>query len=105
MPKAEVEVEPGEQLQLLDTDHPARAQIMRICGAINKADKERSAAQTKATDQRDKLAEVMHEHKLTDFRAGKYVVRLTGIERVSVKKITATENDSDDEEDDGPVGE
>lgn len=87
-----------EQPALLDVDHPARPQILRLVREIRGYDDDRSVAQDKGTKRREALAEVMHEHKLTEFRVGEFVAKLKpGKDKVSVRKVSPDEDNNGDE--------
>ena len=88
--------EPGEQLKLIDTDHPAHKDLLRIARAVRSADKDRSDAQTKANEKRAELRDLMKKHKLRHITVGDVEIDLKP-ERVSVKERTEESDEGDDE--------
>lgn len=97
--KAKKMPEPGDdgQLELIDVEHPEDKDIMRLARAIRKFDKERSAAQAKASEKRVELAKLLHDHKIKRYKRGETDITLEVKDSVSVKLAkTKAEGDSSD---------
>lgn len=93
---AKATVEDDNQPKLIETDHPARNKILALVKKIRSADADRSEAQEKGTKAREELAELMHEHKLGEFRVQEFIAKLKpGRDKVSVRKAADDEEDSE----------
>ena len=75
------------QQALIDTDHPKKAQILKLCGKIKAADQERADAQGKASELRKELGDLLAAENINHFVGGEYDVTISEKKiKVSVKK-------------------
>jgi hypothetical protein len=90
-----LDVDP-HQPDLLDVKHPAHKKVASLVKRIRECDLDRSEAQEAATRARDELADVLHEHKLKEFRIGEHLVKLRpGKDKVSVRKAESDGGEDD----------
>lgn len=90
------EAQPGEQLRLINTDHPAHKPLLKLARKVRDHDRDRSDAQAKANEARAELRELMKQHGLTHCTLGDVEITLKP-ERVSVKERTQeSRSDPDD---------
>lgn len=79
--------EDNGQASLIDTDHPKKAQILKLCAKIKSADQERADAQSRASELRKELGDLLAAEKISHFVGGEYDVTLSDAKiKVSVKK-------------------
>lgn len=84
-PKDAPKPEENGQLDLIDVEHPANKEIIKLAKVIRGFDKERSDAQGKADEKRHEMADLLRSHKISHFKNGDVEVTLKDVEKVSVK--------------------
>lgn len=95
MPK-DTDVKSTEQGVLIDTDHPAEKELLKLARQVRKLDAERSEAQDEADKVRAKLGDVMRANKLKRFVRGNIEIQIKpSEERVSVRGRKSETDDGD----------
>ena len=89
----------GEQLQLIESDHPARKKLQALARGVKRTDLKRKEAQDEREKLCDKITETMAEHKLEgSFRVGDIEIQVKpGKTKVSVRGVK--EEDAQEEND------
>ena len=88
----------GEQLQLIEADHPARKKLMALARGVKRTDLKRKEAQDEREKLCDKITETMAEHKLEgSFRVGDIEIQVKpGKTKVSVRGVKEEDADEGD---------
>ncbi len=96
--------QPGEneQLELLESDHPARKKLLALARGVKRTDLARKEAQDERDRLAEKIKETMAEHKIEGgFRVGNIEIQVKqGKTKVSVKGVKEEDADAGEGDDD-----